>query len=138
MLKLTVSVTKFGDFLDFGQLFKAFGNNYFAQISHIHKQFLERCQNISFFYWNHFWATFIDIWRFFTGHTAASWIQSWKENIQDRLKILEKYFCMKAIYPFCCPSFSRILNFINSCVNLFHDICNLYHMVSYNFSFEPK
>ena len=45
---------------------------------------------------------------------------------------------MKAIYPFCCPSFSRILNFINSCVNLFHDICNLYHMESYNFSFEPK
>ena len=29
------SVTRFGDLLDFGQLFKAFGSNYFAKISHI-------------------------------------------------------------------------------------------------------
>ena len=28
------SVTRLGDLLDFGQLFKAFGNNQFAQISH--------------------------------------------------------------------------------------------------------
>ena len=28
------------------------------------------CQSHSFFLWNHFWATFIDIWRFFSGHTA--------------------------------------------------------------------
>ena len=34
------------------------------------RQLLCRCQNISFFKWNHFWATFIDIWRFFSGHTA--------------------------------------------------------------------
>ena len=34
------SVTRLGDLLDFGQLFKAFGNNYFAQISHILRQFL--------------------------------------------------------------------------------------------------
>ena len=34
------SVTKLGDLLDFGQLFKAFGNNYFAQILHILRQFL--------------------------------------------------------------------------------------------------
>ena len=29
-----------GDFLHFGQLFQAFGNNKFAQISHILRQFL--------------------------------------------------------------------------------------------------
>ena len=34
------SVTRSGDLLDFGQLFKAFGNNQFAQISHILRQFL--------------------------------------------------------------------------------------------------
>ena len=34
------SVTRSGDFLDFGQLVKAFGNNLFAQISHILKEFL--------------------------------------------------------------------------------------------------
>ena len=34
------SVTRLGDLLDFGQLFKAFSNNYFAQISHILRHFL--------------------------------------------------------------------------------------------------
>ena len=34
------SVTRLGDLLDFGQLFKAFGNNKFAQIFHILKEFL--------------------------------------------------------------------------------------------------
>ena len=37
------SVTRFDDLLNFGQVFKAFGNNYFAQISHILWQFLEMC-----------------------------------------------------------------------------------------------
>ena len=27
--------------------------------------FCKRCQNVSFFCWNHFWATFIVIWQFF-------------------------------------------------------------------------
>ena len=44
-----VSVTRLGDLLDFGQLFKAFGNNQFTQISHILRQFLYRCQNLSLF-----------------------------------------------------------------------------------------
>ena len=34
------SVTRFGNLLDFEQRFKAFGNNQFAQISHILKHFL--------------------------------------------------------------------------------------------------
>ena len=34
------SVTRLGNFLDFGQIIKAFGNNKFAQISHILRQFL--------------------------------------------------------------------------------------------------
>ena len=36
----TTSVTRLGDLLDFGQLFKAFVNKKFAQISHILWQFL--------------------------------------------------------------------------------------------------
>ena len=36
----TRCVTRLGDLLDFGQLFKACGNNKFAQISHILRQFL--------------------------------------------------------------------------------------------------
>ena len=35
MIGPLISVTRLGDFLDFGQVFKAFGNNYFAQLSHI-------------------------------------------------------------------------------------------------------
>ena len=36
---ISVSVTRLGNFLDFGQLFKAFGNYKFTQISHILRQF---------------------------------------------------------------------------------------------------
>ena len=39
-LLIAHSVTRLGDFLHFGQFFKAFGNNDFAQISHILRQFL--------------------------------------------------------------------------------------------------
>ena len=35
MHTLVTSVTRLGNLLDFGQLFKACGNNYFARISHI-------------------------------------------------------------------------------------------------------
>ena len=58
------SVTRLGDLLDFGQLYKAFGNNKFAQISHILRNF---CKGVKMY---HFWATFIDIWRFLSGHTG--------------------------------------------------------------------
>ena len=34
------SATRLGDLLHFGQLFKACGNNYFARIAHIYRQFL--------------------------------------------------------------------------------------------------
>ena len=37
---LVTSVTRLGDFLHFGQPFKAFDNNNFAQISYILSQFL--------------------------------------------------------------------------------------------------
>ena len=36
---LKISVTRVGDFLHFGQLFKAFCNNEFSQISYIIRQF---------------------------------------------------------------------------------------------------
>ena len=38
-MSILASVTRSGDFLDFGQRFKAFGNNKFVQISHILRQF---------------------------------------------------------------------------------------------------
>ena len=80
---LVSSVTGLADLLDFAPLFKAFGNNKFAQISYILRQFLWRCQNLYFFLWNHFWATFIDIWRFFSSHTACNDVEGEKEREGD-------------------------------------------------------
>ena len=54
-IKSVVCVTRLGDFLLFGQLFKACGNNYFAQIAHIFRHFFVNLSKIF-----HFWATFID------------------------------------------------------------------------------
>ena len=45
---MTSSVTRLGNLLDFEQLFKACGYSQFAQIYHILRQFLERCQNLYF------------------------------------------------------------------------------------------
>ena len=38
--RVLISATRFGDLLDFGQLFNVFGNNEFAQISDNLRQFL--------------------------------------------------------------------------------------------------
>ena len=48
MIFVTTSVTRLGNLFHFVQLFKACGNNYFAQISHIFRQFLLSYWNISF------------------------------------------------------------------------------------------
>ena len=48
-VKYSLSVTRLGDLLHFGQLFKDCGKNYFAQLTNMLSQFLERCQNLSFF-----------------------------------------------------------------------------------------
>ena len=45
---LLTSVTRLGDLWDFGQLFKAFGNNSIAQISHILRQFFKVSKPIIF------------------------------------------------------------------------------------------
>ena len=44
-----VSVTRLGDLLDFGQLFNAFGNNYFAQIFHILRIF---CKGVKIYHFS--------------------------------------------------------------------------------------
>ena len=55
-----VSVIRLGDLLDFGPLFKAFGNNSFAQISHILRQFFlvksflgNFYTHLAIFFWSH-------------------------------------------------------------------------------------
>ena len=65
---LVFSVTSLGDLLDFGQLFKAFGNNIFVQVSYIPTFLGNFCKGVKIF---NIFETFIDIWRFFTGHTAS-------------------------------------------------------------------
>ena len=61
------NVTRLGDFLHFGQLFKACCNNYFAQIAHILGNF---CKAVKMFHFSS-GISFVDIWRLFTGHTAS-------------------------------------------------------------------
>ena len=67
------SVTREGDLLDFGQLFKAFAKINLPKSSLFLGNF---CKGVKIYhfssgiiFWNHFWVTFIDIWRFFSGHT---------------------------------------------------------------------
>ena len=77
------SVTKFGDLLDFEQLFKAFGNNYIAQISHILRHFFVKVsksiiflvksflgdfyRHLAIFFWSH-WVEAIFHVRFCLGN----------------------------------------------------------------------
>ena len=74
------SATKLGDLLHFGQLFKASGNNYYGAL--IKKPIILPksptlfgifCKGIKIFHCSSeiiFWATFIDIWWLFSGHTG--------------------------------------------------------------------
>ena len=62
-----ISVTRLGDLLHFGSLFKVCGKNYFAHIlgyfCNVSKYFI--------FLVKSFWGNiFIDIWRPLTGHTG--------------------------------------------------------------------
>ena len=62
VVKVLCSVTKLGDLLHFGQLFKACGNNYFTQIDHILRNF---CEGVKIFHFSseiNFGATFVDTW----------------------------------------------------------------------------
>ena len=60
------SVTRFGNLLDFGQVFKAFGNNKFAQISHKFSSFLVKSflgnfyRHLAIFIWSHWWKEAIN------------------------------------------------------------------------------
>ena len=64
-LEITGSVTRLGNLLDLGNFYSLW-----QQLICPIRQFLWSCQNPSFFKWNNSWATFIGIWRFFSGHTA--------------------------------------------------------------------
>ena len=70
-VKVVTSVTILVDLLDFGQLFKAFGNNQFAQISQILRHFFVKASKSIIFLVKSFWPTFTDIWRYFSGHTGC-------------------------------------------------------------------
>ena len=74
---LSGSVTRLGDLLNFGQVFKAFGNNQFISISHIFRQF---CKVVKIY---HFWSEIIlgnfyryltiFFWSHCTGGTMIDW-----------------------------------------------------------------
>ena len=102
------SVTRLGDLLNFGPLFKSLCNYYLPK-------------SLSDFQWNHFWATFIDIWRLFPGHTvhapkkSADW-----EAERGVKKIRQNSFQM------CSPNFAQNLaENSHSCFYLKSDIVQI-------------
>ena len=88
---LVSSVTRLGDFLEFGQLFKAFGNNLFPQISHILRQFLWRCLKSIIFLVKSFLGNFyrhlaILFW-------SDCWWAQWIETGRAKFKLTKDNFC---------------------------------------------
>ena len=62
-------MTRLGDLLDFGQLFKAFSSNYFTQINlHCYAIFVKLSKSFIFLV-KSFLGNFLDIWQFLSGHT---------------------------------------------------------------------
>jgi len=66
---VAISVTRLGDFLDFGQLFKALSNNEFAQISHILRHFFVEVSKSIIFLVKSFLGNFDRHLAIFSGHT---------------------------------------------------------------------
>ena len=65
-------MTRLCDLFDFGQLFKAFGNNLIcSNLPHSYAIYVKVSKSLIFLV-KSFWATFIDIWRRFTGHTRPT------------------------------------------------------------------
>ena len=61
-------------------------------------KFLLSCRNLSFCQWNYFWATFIDIWRFFYGHTGYSCCLRLKsKGIGITWVVLVSCFCIEIL-----------------------------------------
>ena len=80
-LNFIVQCDQIGRFLHFGQLFKACGNNYIAQIFDI----LRQVSKSFIFLLDLFLGNFIDIWGLFNGHTAVNpwgWGEAWKPQQQ--------------------------------------------------------
>ena len=66
----TTSVTRFGDFLDFGQLLKPLGTITLPKSCTFLGNF---CKGVIIYHFSSeiiFWQLFLDIWQFFSGHTG--------------------------------------------------------------------
>ena len=64
------SVTRLGDLLDFGNFLKPLATIKLPKSPTFLGNF---CKGVKIFKWNHIWATFIDSWKFFSGHTAQGY-----------------------------------------------------------------
>ena len=67
------SVTRLGDLLPFGQLFKARDNNSFTQTAYIFRQFFKVVEIFHFSSSNHFWSNFY-------GHLATFYWSHWSSQ----------------------------------------------------------
>ena len=68
---MMISVTRLGDLLEFGQIFKSIWQQLICpNLPHSYAISVKMSKSIIFLV-KSFWATFIDIWQFFSGHTDA-------------------------------------------------------------------
>ena len=91
---VSVSVTRLGDLLDFGQVLKAFGNNQFAKISHILSQFFVRVSKSIIFLVKSFLGNFYRHLAIFSVNKTRKKIsvQILPENLFFKWAILDLFF----------------------------------------------
>ena len=64
-------MTRLGDLLDFGNFLKPLATIILPKSHAFLGNSCKGAKIFNFFQWNHFWATLIDIWRFFSGHSVS-------------------------------------------------------------------
>ena len=88
------SVTRLGDFLDFGLLFKAFGNNYFVQISHIVTQYFAKVSKSIIFLVKSFLGNFYrHLATFYWSHWQSVNLGSYGLKVDKYERYASSFFC---------------------------------------------
>ena len=127
-LDIANNVTRLVNLLDFGQLFKAFGHNYFAQISYILRQFLEKVsksliflvksffgkfyRHLAIFYWSHW---------FYWQNGRALWIILFLCRSRSSVDLIGKR--SRSIEPGSSSCFCSQYYFCHTTTASWHDIC---------------
>ena len=116
-------MTRFGNLLDFGNFSKPLVTINLPKSLTLLGNFCKDAKIFNFFEWNHFWATFVDIWLFFTGHTALKPRWPWRVlgKMLLRFRQSECTLCIMQSSVWKPNSYLRHLQFVSS--SLYHTDC---------------